>query len=162
MKMGCHFSAHHCCDLLLISKWKPYFKNIHVCQALWKKEFWQFATKTRTGTRNHRQQNAFAVLLGRPRQAETESEEGGDKAHSGCSRSLPQSDQSGEAPPEQSNVASLECSGHQQGLHEGFSSPQRKSMGAFTQDMRLSTLACSQHKTRGFAARLDPSTRRWL
>lgn len=88
--MGCHFSAHHCCNLLLISKWKPYFKNIHVCQAFWKKELWQFATKTHTGTRNQRQQNASAVLLGRPRQVETESEEEGDKAHAGCSRSLPQ------------------------------------------------------------------------
>lgn len=68
----------------------------------------------------------------------------------------------GQAPPEQSSVASLECMGHQQGLHKGFSSPQRKNMGAFTRDMRLSTLACSQQATGGFAARLDRSTRRWL
>lgn len=92
--MGCHFSAHHCCDLLLISKWKPYFKNIHVCQALWKQDLWQFATKTHKGTGKPRQQNAFAVVVGRPGQAETEGEEGGDEAQAGFSHSLAQCDQS--------------------------------------------------------------------
>lgn len=107
--MGCHFSAHRCCDLLLISK-KPYFKNTHVCQALWKQDLWQFATETHTGTRNHRQQNAFAVVLGRARQVETEGEEGGDKAHAGCCRPLPQSDQSGAGTsrPEQCDISGVQ------------------------------------------------------
>lgn len=129
--MGCHFSAHRCCDLLLISKWKPYFKNIHVCQALWKQDLWQFATKTHTGTGNHKQQSAFAVLLGRPRQVETGSEEGGDKARTGFLRSLPQSDQSGAGTSRAEQCGIIGVHGAPTGTSQRLLKPTKEKHGSF-------------------------------
>lgn len=53
----------------------------------------------------------------------------------------------GQAPPEQSNVASPEHTGRERGLPEGFSSPRGKRIGAFRCDMGFSIADPSATRT---------------
>lgn len=108
LETGCCFSTHRYSDLLLISKLKPYIKNIHNahirhCGSRISGNLHCHQLQIHTGTGNLRQQKAFAVRLERPRQVGPASEEGGDGVRDGCLHlwelpcsTTPQSDQFGE------------------------------------------------------------------